>query len=81
MPKRLELRAEVAAKTASKRPKGVAIKTLSTETGVRTRVFALDANSASFGDDFLYVFKSNVKLARKKSRQRRAANAGDKPAV
>jgi hypothetical protein len=34
-------------------------------------VFALDANSASFSDDFLYVFKSNVKIARKKNKERK----------
>jgi hypothetical protein len=79
MAKHLELRAVEKAKKASKRPKSVVIKTVSTNTGAKTRVFALDANSASFGDDFLYVFKSNVKLARSKTKQRRASNAGAKP--
>jgi len=73
MAKPHELRTAAKAKTASKRPKSVSIKTLSTDGGAKTRVFVLDANSASFGDDFLYAFKSNVKLARKKSRERRAA--------
>ncbi|HEY5072618.1 MAG TPA: hypothetical protein VII63_11375 [Caulobacteraceae bacterium] len=81
MGKSLELRAVAKAKRASKRPKTVVMKTLSTDRGVKTRVFALDANSASFGDDFLYVFKSNVKIARKKSKERRAADAGAKPAA
>ena len=71
MAKHLELRAVEKAKKASKRPKSVVIKTVSTNTGAKTRVFALDANSASFGDDFLYVFKSNVKIARKKNKERK----------
>ena len=77
MDKHLELIAK--AKTASKRPKTVTVKTLSTNGGPKTRVFALDANSASFGDDFLYAFKSNVKLARRKSRERRTATDVAKP--
>ena len=79
MAKTRELRAVAKAKTASKRPKSVIVKTLSSGAGPRTRVFSLDANSASFGDDFLYVFKSNVKIARKKSKERRAAENGDNP--
>jgi hypothetical protein len=73
MSKPVELRTASKAKVASKRPKTVTVKILSTNEGAKKRVFALDANSASFGDDFLYVFKSNVKLARKKSREGRAA--------
>jgi hypothetical protein len=79
MVKTRELRAVDKAKTASKRPKSVTVKTLSSGAGPKTRVFALDANSASFGDDFLYVFKSNVKIARRKSKERRAAENGVKP--
>jgi hypothetical protein len=80
MTKNLELRAVAKAKRASKRPKTVGTKTVSTEVGGKTRLFALDANSASFGADFLYVFKSNVKAARRKSKERRAAQSGAKPA-
>jgi hypothetical protein len=72
------LRTLAKAKTASKRPKTVTIKTVSNDAGSKTRLFALDANSASFGDDFLYAFKSNVRLARKKSKERRAAADGRK---
>ena len=64
------------AKKAAKRPKTLVIKSVSTGEGGKRRVFALDANSASFGEDFLYVFKANVKLARRKSRERKAAGAG-----
>ena len=79
MAKHLELRTTSKAKPASKRPKTVAVKILSPNGGPKTRVFALDANSASFGDDFLYAFKSNVKLARRKSKERRAAPNVAKP--
>ncbi len=71
MTKPAELRSVPKAKKASKRPKTVVLKTLSAGGGSKTRVFALDANSASFSDDFLYVFKSNVKIARKKNKERR----------
>ena len=81
MAKHRQLHAVEKAKKASKRPKSVVIKTVTTTQGARTRIFGFDANSASFGDDFLYVFKSNVKLARKKSKQRSASNAGAKPAA
>ena len=53
---------------ATKRPKSVVSKTLSTPAGVKTRVTSLDANSATFGADFLYVFKNNVRKARKGNR-------------
>ena len=71
-------RAVANAKKASRRPKTVGVKTVSTNDGVKTRMFSLDANSASFGDDFLYVFKSNVKMARKKSKEHRASHGGAK---
>ena len=78
MAKHLELRTVPTAKKASKRPKTLVTRTLSTDKGEKRRLFALDANSASFGDDFLYVFKSNVKAARKKSKEHRASHVGPK---
>jgi hypothetical protein len=59
------IQVEAKARRASKRPKSVVAKTLSTTTGVKTRVNSVDANSATFGADFLYVFKSNVRKARR----------------
>ena len=53
---------------ATKRPKSVVFKTVSTPTGGKTRVASIDANSTTFGDDFLYVFKNNVRRARKNGR-------------
>jgi hypothetical protein len=77
--KDLEIRTVAEAKTASRRPKTVIVKTRSAESGGTTKVLALDGNSASFSDDFLYVFKANVKAARKKTRERRAAAGAAKP--
>ena len=64
----LTIKVEAKARKASKRPKSVVAKTLSTEAGAKTRVTSLDANSATFGADFLYVFKNNVRKARKGNR-------------
>lgn len=75
----LPLRLHPKAKKASKRPKSLGVKMVSTGAGARTRVFVLDPNSASFGDDFLYVFTSNVKRARRKTKDRKAAGAAADP--
>jgi hypothetical protein len=61
----LKIRIEGKARRAAKRPKTVDAKTVATEAGAKTRVARLDAASATFGADFLYVFKSNVRRARK----------------
>ena len=79
MKKELEIRTVAESKKASRRPKTVVVKTLRSDDGVKTRVLGLDGNSASFGDDFLYAFKANVKAARKKNRARRAAADSPKP--
>lgn len=70
------LRVHPKAKTASKRPKSLGVRTLSNTEGEKARMFVLDPNSASFGDDFLYVFTRNVKRARRKTRDRKAAGDG-----
>ena len=64
----LKIQVEAKARRATKRPKSVVSKTLSTPAGAKTRVTALDANSATFGADFLYVFKNNVRKAREGNR-------------
>jgi hypothetical protein len=64
----LKIHLEAKARRATKRPKSVGSKTVSTPEGAKTRVTSLDANSATFGDDFLYVFKNNVRRARKGGR-------------
>ena len=55
------------------------VKTRSVDGGGKTKVLALDGASASFSDDFLYVFKANVKAARKKNRERQAVAGARKP--
>ncbi len=61
----LKIQVEAKARKATKRPKSVVAKTLSTAAGAKLRVNSVDANSATFGADFLYVFKNNVRRARK----------------
>ncbi len=48
----------------------VAVKTLRAPDGGKVTVRALDANSSTFGSDFLYVFKQNVRKARKENKDR-----------
>jgi hypothetical protein len=48
----------------------VPVKTLHSLDGSKVTVRALDANSATFGADFLYVFKQNVRKARKENKDR-----------
>ncbi len=64
----LKIHLEPKPRRATKRPKSVVSKTVATNAGVKLRVKALDANSADFGADFLYVFKANVRRARKGER-------------
>ena len=79
MTKPLEIRTLPEAKKASRRPKTVIVKTRANDSGGKTKVFALDGASASFSEDFLYVFKANVKAARKKTRERQATTGVHKP--
>ena len=64
----LNIQVKAKAHKATKRPKSVVAKTLSTPAGDKKRGTSLDANSATFGADFLYVFKNNVRKARKGNR-------------
>ena len=56
------------AKTPSRRPKSVRVKMVTTGSGEKARVLEVDANSASFGSDLLYVFKQNVRRARQENK-------------
>ncbi len=49
---------------AGRRPASVSSGHITTEKGEKKRVMTVQANSASFGSDFLYVFKENVRAAR-----------------
>lgn len=64
----LHIHVEAKARRATTRPKSVGSKTVATGAGAKTRVASLDANSSTFGADFLYVFKANVRRARKGGR-------------
>ncbi len=79
MSKDLEIRTVPEPKKASRRLKSVIVKTRLADAGGKTKVLALDGNSASFSDDFLYVFSANVKAAREKNRERRVAAGARKP--
>jgi len=48
----------------------VSVKVVRGIDGRKVTVRALDANSATFGSDFLYVFKQNVRKARKENKDR-----------
>jgi hypothetical protein len=52
------------AKRASTKAGKVVTKRLRTDAGDFVTVHAIDADSSTFGDDFLYVFKQNVRKAR-----------------
>jgi len=60
----IELRMFPKAKRAGRKPKGVTVKRLTTHTGEKVTVRAIDANSESFSEDLLYVFSRNVDAAR-----------------
>lgn len=79
MPK-LEVLRDPKPKRASSRPESVSVKVVRGDDGQKLRILALDANSASFGDDFLYVFTHNVRQARKENKARLGSNSGVKRA-
>ncbi len=68
---KLKVQFEAKARKAAAKPKGVVAKTVTTAAGTKLKVASLNANSASFGADFLYVFKSNVRKARSKALAKR----------
>ena len=72
---KLKVQLEAKARKATNRPKGVVARTVTTAAGTKRRVTSLDANSASFGADFLYVFKNNVRKARAKAQGKPAPGA------
>jgi len=79
----IKIHVEAEARRAKKRPKSVGFKTVTTPTGAKTRIASIDANSATFGADFLYVFKNNVRRARQRALGAKAGAAkppGAKPA-
>lgn len=56
------------AKKAGKKPKGVTLRRVTTATGEKVTIRAIDANSPTFGEDLLYVFSRNVEAARRENK-------------
>lgn len=52
-----------------KKPKGVTAKRVTTPGGDTVTVRSIDANSPTFGEDFLYVFGRNVAAARRRNKE------------
>ena len=61
----LKVRKEPKPKRAGKRPKGVTVRTVRDADGGKQRILAVDTNSPTFSEDFLYVFTQNVRRARR----------------
>jgi hypothetical protein len=68
------------AKKAGRKPKGVVVRRVTTASGEKVAVRAVDANSPTFGEDFLYVFTQNVKAARKENKAKLGSLSGRRKA-
>jgi hypothetical protein len=68
------------AKKAGRKPKGVVVRHVTAPSGAKVAVRAVDANSPTFGEDFLYVFKQNVKAARKENKAKLGSLSGRRKA-
>jgi hypothetical protein len=68
------------AKKAGRKPKGVVVRRVTSPTGDKVAVRAVDANSPTFGEDFLYVFTQNVKAARKENKAKLGSLSGRRKA-
>jgi hypothetical protein len=62
---------------AGKKPKGVTIRRITATSGEKVTVRSIDANSPTFGEDFLYVFTRNVEAARKENKRIFGSADGD----
>lgn len=54
---------------AGKKPAGVSTRRVTTASGEKVTIRAVDANSPQFGKDFLYVFTKNVEAARQENKR------------
>lgn len=54
---------------AGKKPKGVTTRRVTAANGEKVTIRAVDANSPTFGEDFLYVFTRNVEAARRENKR------------
>jgi hypothetical protein len=57
------------AQRAGKKPKGVTSRRVTNGNGEKVTIRAIDANSPTFGEDFLYVFTKNVEAARRENKR------------
>jgi hypothetical protein len=68
------------AKKAGRKPKSVVVRRVTSLSGEKVAVRAVDANSPTFGEDFLYVFTQNVKAARKENKAKLGSLSGRRKA-
>jgi hypothetical protein len=68
------------AKKAGRKPKSVVVRRVTSASGEKVAVRAVDANSPTFGEDFLYVFTQNVKAARKENKAKLGSLSGRRKA-
>lgn len=54
---------------SGKKPKGVTLRRVTGADGEKVTIRAVDANSPTFGEDFLYVFTKNVEAARRENKR------------
>ncbi len=54
---------------AGKKPRGVSVRRVTNAAGEKVTVRALNANSDTFGEDFLYIFTRNVEAARRENKR------------
>jgi hypothetical protein len=52
-----------------KKPRSVTAKRVKTANGKSVTIHTVNADSSTFGDDLTYVFRQNVKRARKANKQ------------
>jgi hypothetical protein len=76
----LKVKKHAKAKKAGKKPRGVVLARLTDSSGRKVTVRSVDANSPTFGEDFLYVFTQNVKAARKENKAKLGSLSGAKKA-
>lgn len=68
------------AKKAGRKPKGVVVRRVTKPNGEKVAVRAVDANSPTFEEDFLYVFAQNVKAARRENKAKLGTPSGRRKA-
>lgn len=61
---------------AGRKPKGVTVRRIIDANGDKVTIRAIDANSPTFGKDFLYVFTKNVEAARKENKAKLGSPSG-----